>query len=89
VPIVRGVFIIIIIIIIISVINKGDITAMGDIILAAPGVLHTGLKQGIHAPSEPIFEQAWISASRCAQWQERAYHWQMSHEAITPSCLRR
>jgi hypothetical protein len=27
------------------------------------------------------------SASRCAQWQERAYHWQMSHEATTPSCL--
>jgi hypothetical protein len=30
-----------------------------------------------------------ISASRCAQWQERASHWLMSHEATTPSCLRR
>jgi hypothetical protein len=38
---------------------------------------------------KPIFEKAWISASRCAQWQERACHWQMSHEATTPSCLRR
>jgi hypothetical protein len=23
------------------------------------------------------------------RWQERAYHWQMSHETTTPSCLRR
>jgi hypothetical protein len=41
---------------------------------------------------QPIFEQgqgqAWISASRCAQWQERTPHWLMSHEAATPSCLR-
>jgi hypothetical protein len=43
------------------------------------------LTSSTNAPNEPIFEQAWISASRCAQWQERAYHWQMSHEATTPA----
>jgi uncharacterized protein HemY len=24
-------------------------------------------------------------SSRCAQWQERASHWRMSHEATTPN----
>jgi hypothetical protein len=58
----------------------------------SPDALNSPIVSHIEMPgveyivdSELVGREVWISAFRCAQWQERAYHWQMSHEATTPA----